>query len=81
MLVLRIALILILLRQLPFAWPLKFFLFLCIVYGLPIIFNVYNAAFLLMGIALVDNTIYWQNRDIALQHNRIIKNEGFSLKT
>jgi hypothetical protein len=60
MLILRIALILTLLRQLPFTWPIKWFLFICMIYGLPIIFNVYNAAFLMMGIALVDNTMYWQ---------------------
>jgi hypothetical protein len=63
MLIFRIALILTLLRQLPFAWPLKLLLFICMIYGLPIVFNVYNAAFLLMGIALVDNTIYWQQRN------------------
>jgi hypothetical protein len=61
MLILRIALIITLLRQLPFSTPLKLFLFVCMIYGLPIIFNVYNAAFLLMGIALVDNTIFWQS--------------------
>lgn len=63
LLILRIALILTLLRQLPFTWPIKWFLFICMIYGMPIIFNVYNAAFLLMGIALVDNTMYWQRME------------------
>lgn len=63
MLLLRIVLILTLLRKLPFSFLLKAFLFICMIYGLPIIFNVYNAAFLMMGIVLVDNTIYWQSID------------------
>jgi len=62
MMLLRIALVLTLLKRLPFMRPLKWFLFLCMMYGLPIVFNVYNAAFLLMGIALIDNTIYWQQK-------------------
>ena len=63
MMLLRLALILTLLKRLPFGRPLKWFLFICMIYGLPIVFNVYNAAFLMMGIALVDNTIYWQKQE------------------
>jgi len=40
MLLLRLALILTLLRRLPFGRPLKWFLFICMIYGLPIVFNV-----------------------------------------
>ncbi len=61
LLLLRIALIITLLKSLPFRFFIKLFLFFCMIYGMPIIYNVYNAAFLLMGIALVVNTIYWQN--------------------
>jgi hypothetical protein len=62
LLMLRIALVITLLNYLPFGLFMKLFLFVCIMYGLPIVFNVYNAAFLMMGIALVDNTIYWQHK-------------------
>jgi len=57
MLLTRIALIFALLRRLKFGIVMKLFLFICMIYGLPIVFNVYNAAFLSMGIALVYNSL------------------------
>jgi len=69
MLIIRITLIFTLLKRLGYHWLLKIFLFICMIYAMPIVYNVYNAAFLMMGIVLIDNTAFWKNRALNAKLN------------
>lgn len=62
MILLKILLATILVSQLSFTSKvLKFLTWFTLVYAAPIVYNVHNAAFLMMGIILVDNIIWRQN--------------------
>lgn len=60
-LIFKICLATLLIRNLSFKGPVRYLIWFSIVYALPITFNVHNAAFLLMGLILVDN-IYWRQQ-------------------
>jgi hypothetical protein len=61
MLLLRIFLATMLVLKLSFKGPIRWVIWSCILYAVPVVFNVHNAAFLMMGIILVDNIIWRQN--------------------
>jgi hypothetical protein len=68
MILLKILLATILVSQLSFtSRVLKFFTWFTLVYAAPIVYNVHNAAFLMMGIILVDNIIWRQNNEVNRQ--------------
>lgn len=60
MLIFRLILATLLVRSLSFMGPIRWVIWICIIYAVPIVFNVHNAAFLMMGIMLVDNIIWRQ---------------------
>jgi hypothetical protein len=62
MLILRIILTTLLVLNLSFKGPLRWLIWFMILYAVPVIFNVHNAAFLMMGIMLVDNIIWRQQQ-------------------
>lgn len=61
MLLLRIILATMLVLNLSFKGPIRWVIWGCIIYAVPVVFNVHNAAFMMMGIILVDNIIWRQN--------------------
>jgi hypothetical protein len=77
MLFLRIALIISLLSVLSYPLSIKFFMAILLLYGFPIIFNVHNASFMMMGLMLTDNLI-WRNQQEALPKKQGLK-EGEDL--
>jgi hypothetical protein len=66
MLLFRIILATLLVMNLSFKGPITWLIWFCIIYAVPIVFNVHNAAFLMMGLMLVDNIIWRQKQALAL---------------
>jgi hypothetical protein len=61
-LILKIILSILATMQLSFRHTmLRLLVWFTLVYGIPIVFNVHNAAFLLLGIILIDNIVYRQS--------------------
>lgn len=59
---LKIILATVLVFNLSFKGPIRLAIWGTLVYAAPIVFNVHNAAFLMMGIILMDNIIWRQNK-------------------
>ncbi len=62
LLLFRVLLAFVLVRALIIPLSLKFILFLCLIYFVPVAFNVYNSMFLALGIILVDNIFFWEGK-------------------
>ena len=71
MLLFRIILATTLVLNLSFKGPIRWVIWGCIIYVIPVVFNVHNAAFMMMGIILVDNII-WRQQVFGVQAVRFI---------
>jgi hypothetical protein len=66
MLLFRLILATVLVFNLSFKGPVRLVIWGCIIYVVPVVFNVHNAAFMMMGIILVDNII-WRQKVFGVQ--------------
>jgi hypothetical protein len=71
MLLFRIILATTLVLNLSFKGPIRLVIWGCIIYVVPVVFNVHNAAFMMMGIVLIDNII-WRQKVFGVQAVRFI---------